>query len=139
MKDGLSFMMLAFLFWGAVMADNKIEVMQEGNGGVAENGQRVTVHYEGRLTMARYESRLNSPLLPRGRTGHPRMGARCSWRNATFDRPGRAWLWRGWCWRRYPVKCNFVFDIELLEVSMPVSLGRRPRQVCCRRRKMGWL
>ena len=33
------------------MADElKIEVMQEGDGDVAENGQRVTVHYEGRLT-----------------------------------------------------------------------------------------
>ena len=28
----------------------KIEVMQEGHGDVAEHGQRVIVHYEGRLT-----------------------------------------------------------------------------------------
>ena len=33
------------------MADEmKIEVMKEGNDDVAEHGQRVTVHYEGRLT-----------------------------------------------------------------------------------------
>ena len=44
--------MLAFSIKGsAAMADElKIEVMQEGNDDVAEHGQRVTVHYEGRLT-----------------------------------------------------------------------------------------
>ena len=48
----LSLMMLAFSIMGTLaMADElKIEVMQEGDGDVAENGQRVTVHYEGRLT-----------------------------------------------------------------------------------------
>ena len=35
----------------AAMANElKIEVMQEGDGDVAEHGKRVTVHYEGRLT-----------------------------------------------------------------------------------------
>ena len=50
-KCWLSLMMLAFsIMGGTTMADKlKIEVMQEGNGDVAEHGQRVTVHYEGRL------------------------------------------------------------------------------------------
>ena len=44
--------MLAFtIMGGAAMAKKmKIEVMKEGDGGIAEHGQRVTVHYEGRLT-----------------------------------------------------------------------------------------
>ena len=48
----VSLTMLAFSIMGTLaMADElKIEVMQEGDGDVAENGQRVTVHYEGRLT-----------------------------------------------------------------------------------------
>ena len=43
--------MLAFSIMGTLaMADElKIEVMQEGDGDVAEKWHRVTVHYEGRL------------------------------------------------------------------------------------------
>ena len=54
----LTLLTLAFSIMGAVsmmgntaMSDDlKIEVMQEGDGDVAEAGQRVTVHYEGRLS-----------------------------------------------------------------------------------------
>ena len=98
------------------MADElKIEVMQEGDGDVAEHGQRVTVHYEGRLTDdtvfdASMTQRPAFQLYHWGGAGHPRVGTRCcwheSWRKAAFDHPGRPWLWRGWCWRRYPAKCN---------------------------------
>lgn len=42
---------LAFLMMGttAMAADLKIEILTEGSGPVAETGQRVVVHYEGRL------------------------------------------------------------------------------------------
>ena len=44
-------MLAFFIMVTLAMADElKIEVMQDGDGDVAENGQRVTVHYEGRLT-----------------------------------------------------------------------------------------
>ena len=125
--------MLAFSIMGsAAMADKlKIEVMQEGNGDVAEHGQRVTVHYEGRLiddtvfdASSPEGSRLASSL---GEAGHPRMGTRCrwheSWRNATFDHPGRPWLWRAGADGVIPPSATLVFDIELLAVSMPVSLA----------------
>ncbi len=51
-KCWLFLIMLAFSIMGsAAMADElKIEMLQEGNGDVAEHGQRVTVHFEGRLT-----------------------------------------------------------------------------------------
>ncbi len=45
-------MKMAFSIIGVpVLADGfKIEVIREGNGDIAESGQRVAVHYEGRLT-----------------------------------------------------------------------------------------
>ena len=51
-KRCVSLTMLACSIMGTLaMADElKIEVMQEGDGDVAENARRVTVHYEGRLT-----------------------------------------------------------------------------------------
>ena len=100
--------MLAFSIMGsAAMADKlKIEVMQEGNGDVAEHGQRVTVHYEGRLT----DYTVFDASRPRGQPFSFTIGAgqvikgwergiagMQSWRNATFDHPGRPWLWRGRC------------------------------------------
>ena len=58
----VSLTMLAFSIMGTLaMADElKIEVMQEGDGDVAENGQRLTVHYEGRLT----DDTVTSPTKP---------------------------------------------------------------------------
>ena len=72
-KWWLSLMMLALSIMGsAAMADElKIEVMQEGNGDVAEHGQRVTVHYEGRLT----DDKVFDASRPRGQPFSFTIGA----------------------------------------------------------------
>ena len=75
----LTLLTLAFSIMGAVsmmgntaMSDDlKIEVMQEGDGDVAEAGQRVTVHYEGRLS----DDTMFDSSRPRGRPFSFTIGA----------------------------------------------------------------
>ena len=65
------------------------------------------------------------------------MGTRCcwheSWRSTTFDHPGRAGYGAGGAGGVIPPNATLVFDIELLAVSMPVSLGQSTRRFAARK------
>ena len=127
--------MLAFYTIGTLaMADElKIEVTREGDGDVAENGQRVTVHYEGRLT----DDTVFDASKPRGQPFSFTIGAGQvieGWeegvagmrvgekRRLTVPEDlGYGAVGSG---EVIPPHATLVFDIELLAVAMPVTLGQ---------------
>ena len=132
-KCRLSLMMLAFsIMSSAAMPDElKIEVMHEGNGDIAEHGQRVTVHYEGRLT----NDTVFDASRPRGQpfsftigTGQVIKG----WEQGVAGMkigemrrltiPAELGYGAAGAGGVIPPHATLVFDIELLAVSMPVSL-----------------
>ena len=134
-KCWLSVMMLAFSIMGsAAMADElKIEVMQEGNGDVAEHGQRVTVHYVGRLT----NDTLFDASKPRGQPFSFTIGAGQvikGWEQGVAGMkigemrrltiPAELGYGAAGAGGVIPPNATLVFDIELLAVSTPVSLGQ---------------
>ena len=116
------------------MADElKIEVTQEGNGDVAEHGQRVTVHYEGRLT----DETIFDASRPRGQPFSFTIGARqvilglekgvAGMKVGEIRRltiPADLGYARAGAGDVIPPNATLVFDIELLAVSMPFSLGQ---------------
>ena len=127
--------MLAFSEMGsAVMANKlKIEVMQEGDGDVAEHGQRVTLHYEGRLTD---DTVFDASKL----RGHPfsfTIGAGQviqGWEQGVTGMkvgemrrltiPAELGYGAIGAGGVIPAHATLVFDIELLTVNVPVSLGQ---------------
>jgi len=127
--------MLTFSIMGsAAMADElKIEVMQEGNGDVAEHGQRVTVHYEGRLT----DNTVFDASRPRGQPYSFYIGAGQviqGWEQGVAGMkigeirrliiPAELGYGAAGAGGVIPPNATLVFDIELLAVSMPISLGQ---------------
>ena len=127
--------MLAFSFKGsAVMADElKIEVIQEGNDDVAEHGQRVTVHYEGRLTDDTVFDTSKTRGQPFGFTIGAGRVIRGWEQGVTGMKVGEtrrltipAHLGYGASGVSgvIPPHATLVFDIELLAVTVPVSLGQ---------------
>ena len=134
-KMVLSLMMLAFSIMGTLaMADElKIEVMQEGDGDVAENGQRVTVHYEGRLT----DDTVFDASKPRGQPFSFTIGAGQviqGWEQGVAGMkvgekrrltiPADLGYGSAGAGGVIPPHATLVFDIELLAVTMPVTLGQ---------------
>lgn len=134
-KWWVSLMMLAFSIMGsAAMADElKIDVMQEGNGDVAEHGQRVTVHYEGRLT----DNTVFDASGPRGQPFSFTIGAGQviqGWEQGVAGMkvgekrrltiPAELGYGAAGAGGVIPPNATLVFDIELLAISMPVSLGQ---------------
>ena len=153
----LSLMMMAFSIMGTMaMADElKIEVMQEGNGDIAEHGQRVTVHYEGRLT----DDTVFDASRPRGQPFGFTIGAGQviqGWEQ------GVAGMKVGEM-RRLTIPAELGYGVagavDLMLVLAVLSRrmqpcclilscwpsqwqfhwGRQPRQICCKRRKTGSL
>ena len=131
----VSLTMLAFSIMGTLgMADElKIEVMQEADGDVAENGQRVTVHYEGRLT----DDTVFDASKPRGQPFSFTIGAGQvikGWEQGVAGMkigemrrliiPAELGYGAVGAGGVIPPNATLVFDIELLAISMPVSLGQ---------------
>ena len=131
----VSLTMLAFSIMGTLgMADElKIEVMQEADGDVAENGQRVTVHYEGRLT----DDTVFDASKPRGQPFSFTIGAGQviqGWEQGVAGMkvgekrrltiPADLGYGATGAGDVIPPHATLVFDIELLAVTMPVTLGQ---------------
>ena len=111
----------------------KIEVMQEGDGDVAEHGQRVTVHYEGRLT----DDTVFDTSRPRGQPFGFTIGAGQviqGWEQGVngmkvgemrrLTIPADLGYGATGSGDVIPPHATLVFDIELLTVTAPVSLGQ---------------
>ena len=111
----------------------KIEVMQEGDGNIAENGQRVTVHYEGRLT----DGTVFDTSKPKGQPFGFTIGAGQVIRGLEqgvigmkvgemrrLTIPADLGYGTSGAGGVIPPHATLVFDIELLTVTVPVSLGQ---------------
>ena len=120
---------------GSVAMANKlkIEVMQEGDGDVAEHGQRVTVHYEGRLT----DDTVFDTSRARGQPFGFTIGAGQviqGWEQGVngmkvgemrrLTIPADLGYGATGAGDVIPPHATLVFDIELLTVTAPVSLGQ---------------
>ena len=127
--------MLAFSIIGTLaMADElKIEVMQEGGGDVAENGQRVILHYEGRLT----DDTVFDASKPRGQPFTFIIGAGQviqGWEKGVAGMkvgekrrltiPADLGYGAAGAGDLIPPHATLVFDIELLAVIKPGTLGQ---------------
>ena len=116
------------------MADGlKIEVIKEGDGNVAENGQRVTVHYEGRLA----DNTVFDASKPRGQPFSFTIGAGQviqGWEKGVAGMkvgekrrltiPAEFGYGAAGAGDVIPPHATLMFDIELLAVTMPVTLGQ---------------
>jgi len=131
----VSLILLAFSIMGTLaMADGlKIEVIKEGDGNVAENGQRVTVHYEGRLA----DNTVFDASKPRGQPFSFTIGAGQviqGWEKGVSGMkvgekrrltiPADLGYGAAGAGDVIPPHATLMFDIELLAVIMPVTLGQ---------------
>ena len=111
----------------------KIEVMQEGHGDVAEHGQRVIVHYEGRLS----DDTVFEASRPSGQPFSFNIGAGQviqGWEQGVTGMkvgemrrltiPANLGYGAAGASGIIPPHATLVFDIELLSVTVPVSLGQ---------------
>ena len=127
--------MLALSVIGGVKMVNKlkIEVMQEGNGDVAEGGQLATVHYEGRLT----DDVVFDASRPRGQPFSFTIGAGQvirGWEQGVIGMkvgekrrltiPAKLGYGADGVGGVIPRHATLVFDIELLTVTTPLKLGQ---------------
>ena len=124
----------------------KIEVIQDGSGDVAEHGQRVTVHYEGRLT----DDTVFDASRP---SGHPFSFTIGSGQVIQGWEQGVAGMKVGEIRRLtipaelgygaagggdvIPPHSTLVFDIELLTVTTPVTLGQATPAELIQSQKVG--
>ena len=142
--------MLAFFGMGSAAMANKlkIEVMQEGDGDVAEHGQRVTLHYEGRLT----DDTVFDASRPRGHPFSFTIGAGQviqGWEQGVTGMkvgemrrltiPAELGYGATGAGGVIPAHATLVFDIELLTVNVPVSLGQATPADLLQAQKEVWL
>mgnify|MGYP001293563062 CR=1 FL=1 len=131
----LNLFTLAFTIMGnAVMAaDLKIDVIREGDGDVAENGQRVIVHYEGRLT----DNNVFDSSRARGKPFNFTIGSGQvikGWERGVVGMkvgevrrltiPADLAYGAAGAGGVIPPNATLVFDIELLDVTAPFALGK---------------
>lgn len=111
----------------------KVEVMQEGDGDVAGNGQRVTVHYEGRLA----DHTVFDASKPRGQPFSFTFGAGQviqGWEQGVAGMkvgekrrltvPADLGYGAAGAGDVVPPHATLVFDIELLAVTRSMTLGQ---------------
>ena len=127
---------LALQTSGFTMANNtdlKIEITQEGSGAVAENGLSVSVHYTGKLTDGtKFDSSLDrgtpfSFTLGQGRVikgwDQGVLGMKVG-EKRTLTIPSELGYGSAGAGASIPPNATLVFDIELLDVQMPIALGQ---------------
>ncbi|MGC6454620.1 MAG: FKBP-type peptidyl-prolyl cis-trans isomerase [Candidatus Puniceispirillaceae bacterium] len=125
---------LAFFLIGTpvMAADLQIETLTAGDGAVAEAGMRASVHYEGRLE----DGEVFDASRPRGQAFSFTIGAGQvirGWEQGVegmkvgelrrLTIPPELGYGEAGAGGVIPPNATLVFEIELLEVSMPVTLG----------------
>ena len=127
---------LALQTSGLTMANTtelKIEITQEGSGAVAENGMSVSVHYTGKLTDGtKFDSSLDrgtpfSFTLGQGRVikgwDQGVLGMKVG-EKRTLTIPSELGYGSTGAGASIPPNATLIFDIELLDVQMPIVLGQ---------------
>lgn len=120
-------------FTMANTTDLKIEITQEGSGAVAENGMSVSVHYTGKLTDGtKFDSSLDrgtpfSFTLGQGRVikgwDQGVLGMKVG-EKRTLTIPSELGYGSTGAGASIPPNATLIFDIELLDVQMPIILGQ---------------
>jgi len=113
--------------------DLKIEITEEGSGAVAENGMSVSVHYTGKLTDGtKFDSSLDrgtpfSFTLGQGRVikgwDQGVLGMKVG-EKRTLTISSELGYGSAGAGASIPPNATLIFDIELLDVQMPIVLGQ---------------
>ena len=127
---------LALQSTGFTMADTsdlKIEITQKGSGAEAANGMSVAVHYTGKLTDGtKFDSSLDrgtpfSFTLGQGRVikgwDQGVLGMKVG-EKRTLTIPSELGYGSAGAGASIPPNATLIFDIELLDVQMPIVLGQ---------------
>ena len=140
--------LLACLIMGksAMAADLQIETITEGDGAVAESGTRVSVHYEGRLE----DGEVFDASRPRGQPFAFTIGAGQvirGWEDGVAGMkigetrrltiPPELGYGAAGAGGVIPPNATLVFEIELLDVSTPVTLGEATPEALLQAQKDG--
>ena len=140
--------LLACLIMGktAMAADLQIETITEGDGAVAESGTRVSVHYEGRLE----DGEVFDASRPRGQPFAFTIGAGQvirGWEQGVTGMkigetrrltiPPDLGYGAAGAGGVIPPNATLVFEIELLDVSTPVTLGEATPEALLQAQKDG--
>ena len=140
--------LLACLIMGktAMAADLQIETITKGDGAVAESGTRVSVHYEGRLE----DGEVFDASRPRGQPFAFTIGAGQvirGWEQGVTGMkigetrrltiPPELGYGAAGAGGVIPPNATLVFEIELLDVSTPVTLGEATPEALLQAQKDG--
>ena len=140
--------LLACLVTGktAMAAELQIETITDGNGAVAETGTRVSVHYEGRLE----DGEVFDASRPRGQPFAFTIGAGQvirGWEDGVTGMkigetrrltiPPELGYGAAGAGGVIPPNATLVFEIELLDVSTPVTLGEATPEALLQAQKDG--
>ena len=130
----------------AMAADLQIETLTAGDGAVAEAGNRVSVHYEGRLE----DGEVFDASRPRGQPFAFTIGAGQvirGWEEGVTGMrigetrrltiPPELGYGAAGAGGVIPPNATLVFEIELLDVSTPVTLGEATPEVLLQAQKDG--
>lgn len=127
---------LALQSTGFTMADTsdlKIEITQKGSGAEAENGMSVSLHYTGKLTDGtKFDSSLDrgTPFTFTLGQGHVIKGwdqgvlGMMVGEKRTLTIPSELGYGSNGAGTSIPPNATLIFDIELLDVQMPIVLGQ---------------